>query len=95
MNNATKDALLEFLPTSKKNAVSQRDISDYLGIQPRLCRQLVQQLRHDGVCICSTPYDGYWISTDYNDVQETVAILRAHINTCTVTMNDILRASEN
>lgn len=88
-SNELIELLVDFLPTERENAVNQSDISDYLSLSKRNVRQLVQQARHEGYPICSTPYDGYWLSSDANDISSTIAILRSQVNTLTKTIYDL------
>ena len=83
------ELLAEVLPKDKSSAVTQTYISDALGVSKRTVRQLVQQARHEGICVCSTPYDGYWLSSKSEDIEETVAILNAHVNTLIDTIADM------
>ena len=79
--------LEEVLPTSKESAVTQSYLSKVLGVSKRTVRQLVQQARHEGVSVCSTPYDGYWLSNNPEDIEETIAIMKAHIATANDTVD--------
>lgn len=89
MKNELIELLVDFLPTERENAVNQSELSDYLSLSKRNVRQLVQQARHEGYPICSTPYDGYWLSSDANDISSTIAILRSQVNTLTKTIYDL------
>jgi biotin operon repressor len=88
-NELLIELLVGFLPTDRDSAVNQSEISDYLSLSKRSVRQLVQQARHEGYPICSTPYDGYWLSSDANDISSTIAILRSQVNTLTKTIYDL------
>jgi biotin operon repressor len=88
-NELLIELLVDFLPTDRDSAVNQSEISDYLSLSKRSVRQLVQQARHEGYPICSTPYDGYWLSSDANDISSTIAILRSQVNTLTKTIYDL------
>jgi biotin operon repressor len=88
-NELLIELLVDFLPTDRDSAVNQSELSDYLRLSKRNVRQLVQQARHEGYPICSTPYDGYWLSSDANDISSTIAILRSQVNTLTKTIYDL------
>lgn len=88
-NELLIELLVDFLSTDRENAVNQSELSDYLSLSKRSVRQLVQQARHEGYPICSTPYDGYWLSSDANDISSTIAILRSQVNTLTKTIYDL------
>jgi biotin operon repressor len=88
-NELLIELLVDFLPTDRDSAVNQSEISDYLSLSKRSVRQLVQQARHEGYPICSTPYDGYWLSSDANDISSTIAILRSQVNTLRKTIYDL------
>lgn len=88
-NELLIELLVDFLPTDRDSAVNQSEISDYLSLSKRSVRQLVQQARHEGYPICSTPYDGYWLSSDANDISSTITILRSQVNTLTKTIYDL------
>ena len=83
------ELLAEILPKDKSSAVTQTYLSDALGVSKRTVRQLVQQARHEGICICSTPYDGYWLSSKSEDIEETIAILNAQISTLSDTVESM------
>jgi biotin operon repressor len=89
MSNELIELLIDFLPTNRESAVNQSELSDYLRLSKRNVRQLVQQARHEGHPICSTPYDGYWLSSDVNDVSSTITILRSQVNTLSKTIYDL------
>lgn len=88
-NELLIELLVNFLPTERENAVNQSELSDYLSLSKRNVRQLVQQARHEGYPICSTPYDGYWLSSDTNDISSTITILKSQANTLTKTIYDL------
>ena len=89
MSNELIELLVDFLPTNRESAVNQSELSDYLRLSKRNVRQLVQQARHEGHPICSTPYDGYWLSSDAKDVFTTTAILRSQADTLIKTIYDL------
>lgn len=91
-NELLIELLVNFLPTERENAVNQSDISDYLSLSKRNVRQLVQQARHEGYPICSTPYDGYWLSYDEKDIILTNAILYSQVQTLQRTIHDLNKA---
>lgn len=93
-NTEMIDLLVEFLPSDKESAVTQNDISTHLGISKRSVRQLVQQARHEGYPVCSTPYDGYWYSFAPDDVQSTINILRSQAETLHRTIYDLEKCLE-
>lgn len=88
------ELLIEFLPNKKERAVTQSAVSTHLGISKRNVRQLVQQARHLGYPICSTPYDGYWLSFSEEDIESTLAILRSQVNTLYRTIHDLETCSK-
>lgn len=88
-NELLIELLVDFLPTDRDSAVNQSEISDYLSLSKRSVRQLVQQARHEGYPICSTPYDGYWLSYSVKDIITTTTILRSQIYTLQRTIKDL------
>lgn len=88
-NELLIELLVDFLPIDRENAVNQSELSDYLSLSKRSVRQLVQQARHEGYPICSTPYDGYWLSYNEKDIMATTAILRSQIYTLYRTVHDL------
>ena len=94
MKRELMEVLIEHLPTRKEDAIKQKELSDILGIQTRLVRLLVQQARKEGYSICSTPYNGYWLSNKYQDVTETVYVLQCQVNTLMNTITDLKRAND-
>lgn len=80
-NLSSLDLLVEFLPHSRDEAVTQDEISSHLGVSKRSVRQLVQQARKKGYCVCSSPYAGYWLSTSTEDILETINILNSQAQT--------------
>lgn len=47
-----------------------------IGIDDRAVRRLITELRDDGVALCGTPRDGYYIAETPEELEKTCAFLR-------------------
>lgn len=52
-------------------------IAAQVGISERRLRQVVSELREDGMAICGHPSTGYYIAKTADELEETCAFLRA------------------
>jgi biotin operon repressor len=93
--NSLLEILIESLPTDKESAVTQDYLSQAVGVSRRNIRQLVQQARKEGYGVCSSPYRGYWLSTEPADIMETVSILNAQAKTIIDTVDSMYKILEN
>ena len=60
--------------TDEPTRLSSTKIADYLGLNARDVRLLIQKLRNDGYPICATPEQGYWIARTSLDMDDTMKI---------------------
>lgn len=79
MTQKTAHDLLEVLSghIGRDNGVTVRTLADELDITERTVRELVSELRIDGVAVCGHPRDGYFIAANRQEVEETCQFLRA------------------
>ena len=95
-----KELLLNCIP-KEPNHTNSKQLSEYIGLNARDVRLLVQKLREDGYPICSTPKNGYWIARSSYDLNETMKKLQNHIDSCQMTLDALagcqrkLRECEN
>lgn len=75
----TKTDLLMLLEAhiGRDSGITARAIAQALGCTERLVRELVTELRMDGVALCGKPDTGYFVAATAEELQETCAFLRA------------------
>jgi biotin operon repressor len=61
----------------RDRGVTAAAIAEQLRCAERLVRELVTELRLDGVAVCGRPETGYFIAATAEELQETCAFLRA------------------
>ena len=76
-----KALIIQHMPIKRENAIKVKEVADRIGINPRIVRQLVQELRLEGYPICSTTYDGYWLTKNLSDIQDTIIKLQRQYKT--------------
>lgn len=95
-----KELILNFIPT-EPNHMNSKQLAEYVNLNARDIRLLIQKLRDDGYPICGTPYNGYWMARTSWDMNETMKKLQNHIVSCQITLDALmncqrkLRESEN
>ena len=95
-----KELILNIIPTEPAH-MNSKQLAEYIGLNARDVRLLVQKLRDDGHPICSTPENGYWIARSSYDLNETMKKLQNHIDSCQMTLDALagcqrkLRECEN
>lgn len=95
-----KELILNFIPTEPTH-MNSKQLSEYVNLNARDIRLLIQKLRDDGYPICGTPYKGYWMARTSWDMNETMKKLQNHIDSCQMTLDALmncqrkLRESEN
>lgn len=57
--------------------VTARRLCARIGCNDRHLRTLITELRDDGVAVCGTPRDGYYIAKVASEVEDTCRFLRA------------------
>lgn len=74
-----KDQLLTLLSRhiGEQNGLTAEQIMLALCTPKRHVRTLVSELRMDGVAVCGTPRDGYYIAASKEELEETCAFLHA------------------
>ena len=83
------------------NGTSSAKIANVAGISSRDVRFVIQIMRDEGIPICGTPKDGYWMARTSWDMNETMKKLQNHIDSCQMTLDALmecqrkLRESEN
>ena len=78
--------------TDEPTRLSSTKIADYLGLNARDVRLLVQKLRDDGYPICATPEQGYWIARTSLDMNDTMIKLKSHIKNSIDTYNSLVES---
>lgn len=86
-----QELVLNLIPT-EPSQVHSKDIAHYLNEQSRDIRYIIQTLRDNGVPICATPKDGYWIARTSWDLNETIKKMESHIQNCKDTLQSLLDA---
>lgn len=70
-----KEKLVSLL---SENPVSRRCLSTKLGLSDRAVRNLITELRYQGVPICSSSQaDGYWLARDKKEIEQTAREYRS------------------
>lgn len=80
--------LIELIPYGRQNAISMRDLSERLNIDPRKLRALIQRERERGAPICSDwEHGGYYIPLNefeariyFNQQRHRIKTARAALN---------------
>ena len=78
--------------TDEPTRLSSTKIADYLGLNARDVRLLVQKLRDDGYPICATPEQGYWMARTSWDMNDTMIKLKSHIQNSIDTYNSLVKS---
>ena len=85
-----KELLLNFIPTEPTH-VNSKQLAEYIGLNARDVRLLIQKLRDDGYPICATPKDGYWMARTSFDMNDTIIQLKSHIQNSIDTYNSLVK----
>ena len=85
-----KELILNFIPKEPTH-MNSKQLSEYIGLNARDVRLLVQKLRDDGYPICSTPYNGYWMARTSRDMDDTMIKLKSHIKNSIDTYNSLVK----
>ena len=86
-----KEFLLNCIPKEPAH-MNSKHLSEYIGLNERDVRLLVQKLRDDGYPICATPEQGYWIARTSLDMDDTMIKLKAHIKNSIDTYNSLVKS---
>jgi biotin operon repressor len=60
----------------KNKGLSAKRLAQKLEIPERRLRELVTELRNDGIAICGHPSTGYYVATTPEEVTETIGFLK-------------------
>jgi biotin operon repressor len=61
----------------RDKGINAAQIAQILACPERTVRELVTELRMDGVAVCGHPADGYFIAATKEELEETCAFLRS------------------
>ncbi len=61
----------------KGNGISAKQLALKLGVVERQVRHCVEGLRKDGMAVCGTPRDGYYIAANAGELEDTCEFLYA------------------
>ena len=86
-----KELILNIIPT-EPNHTNSKQLAEYIGLNARDVRLLVQKLRDDGYPICATPEQGYWIARTSLDMDDTMIKLKSHIKNSIDTYNSLVKS---
>lgn len=88
MIQVTKEVLLAHLKNhiGRTNGVTARKlVTEITGtpstVQERKLRQLVEELRNEGIAVCADPSSGYHIARDAEELQASIRFLTDRIAT--------------
>lgn len=86
-----KELILNFIPKEPTH-MNSKQLAEYIGLNARDVRLLIQKLRDDGHPICATPKDGYWMARTSWDMNDTIIKLKAHIENSIDTYNSLVES---
>lgn len=84
-----KELILNIIPTEPTH-MNSKQLAEYIGLNARDVRLLIQKLRDDGYPICATPENGYWMARTSWDMNDTMSKLKAHIQNSVDTYNSLV-----
>ena len=85
-----KELILNRIP-KEPNHTNSKQLAEYIGLNARDVRLLIQKLRDDGYPICATPKDGYWMARTSFDMNDTMIQLKSHIQNSIDTYNSLVK----
>ena len=76
---ATKADLVMLLEAhiGRDRGMTAKAIAEALRVPERAVREFVTELRLEGIAVCGTPGDGYFIAATVDELEETCAFLRS------------------
>lgn len=86
-----KELILNIIPTEPTH-MNSKQLAEYIGLNSRDVRLLIQRLRDDGYPICATPEKGYWMARTSWDMNDTMIKLKAHIKNSIDTYNSLVES---
>lgn len=86
-----KELILNIIPTEPAH-MNSKQLAEYIGLNSRYVRLLIQKLRDDGYPICATPENGYWMARTSWDMNDTIIKLKAHIENSIDTYNSLVES---
>ena len=86
-----KELLLNLIPTEPTH-VNSNQLAEYIGLNSRDVRLIIQKLRDDGYPICATPEQGYWMAGTSWDMDDTIIKLKSHIENSIHTYNSLVKS---
>ena len=86
-----KELILNIIPTEPTH-MNSKQLAEYIGLNSRDVRLLIQKLRDDGYPICATPENGYWMARTSWDMNDTIIKLKAHIENSIDTYNSLVES---
>lgn len=77
MPNDHKSQVLKVLQRhiGRGNGISVKQLEQQTELLPRAIRSYISDLREDGIAICGTPKDGYYIAATPEELEDTCAFL--------------------
>ena len=74
-----KSRLLSVLArhVGRGNGIGVEALATHTGLPARQVRTHISDLRQDGVAICGTPRDGYYVAGSPEELEETCQVLRS------------------
>ena len=85
-----KELILNCIP-KEPNHTNSKQLAEYIGLNARDVRLLVQKLRADEYPICATPEQGYWMARTSWDMDDTMIKLKSHIDNSIGTYNSLVQ----
>ena len=89
-----KELILNIIPTEPDH-MNSKQLAEYIGLNARDVRLIIQKLRDDGYPICATPEQGYWMARTSLDMDDTMSKLKAHIKNSIDTYNSLVESQNS
>lgn len=61
--------------------VTAKALAERLGVHERKLRDLISELREEGIAVCGKPESGYYIAENAEELEETCQFLRSRAMT--------------
>lgn len=84
--------LLEYIPVGRNNAIAMRELSEWLDVDPRRLRLLIQREREQGDPICSDwEHGGYFMPANECEARSYYRQQRSRIKSARAALNGVTK----
>ncbi len=77
--------ILSFIPHGRENAIHMKTIVDTFNVSNRVVTDIIRNARLRNEWICSSHKEGYWYTTDIDELRECVGFLDEELNSRQIT----------